>query len=68
MAIKDTWPKLAPLVWAEGESGQAAFGTVAQECWECQKRRLSPSLPCGALQPTPGLRRWQVPKGEVESL
>lgn len=25
--MKKTWPELAPLVWAEGESGQAAFGT-----------------------------------------
>lgn len=33
--IKKTWPELAPLIWAEGESGQAAFGTTAQECWEC---------------------------------
>lgn len=40
---RETQPDLGLWVWAEGESGQAASGTVAQECRECSQRRLLPA-------------------------
>lgn len=61
---RETQPDLGLWVWAEGESGQAASGTVAQECRECSQRRL---LPARRVEPC-SLRRAERVAGSQGSM